>query len=186
MTTYAKLRVDTLVLEPRLAAGVPNGVIFNDSVSGEITQKSTSGASSTVGSSDSSFRKQMQSGFVGSIASGTTVSKRSDGKIVPADSDGAGTQQPIGIAIDTFSALDSLGIVLLIGPNAVGAITGLGFTPGSDIFIGETTGGYVDDVTPFTGGNDSIIRIGIADCSAGAASAAAIDLILSSEPISRP
>jgi hypothetical protein len=65
-------------------------------------------------------------------------------------------------------------------------LVGLGFAPGDEIFVGETTGGYVNDIAPFTGNNDSIIKIGVADCAAGTASSVATDLILIPHVIARP
>ncbi len=165
----------------------PNGSIFNDSTnSNAFANKSTGGDTTPVGEASASnvLLKAMQNLSGVSIAAGKPVAKRANGSIVAADSDDATTQVVIGIAAETI-AHNAQGNVALIGPNVVGAITGLGFAPGAAIYLGEA-GEYIDDLADLTGDNDSIIRVGYADCAAGAASATATDLILFAEVIARP
>lgn len=185
MTTYAKLRTDAVVLNPTTSASLPNNSMFSDSADGNILKnKDNSGSTQTVVAS-SLFNKTMQSGFVGIIAAGVPVSKTSDGRIIPADADGAGAQEPIGISLVPFYSYDDLGAVHLFAPNVSGVLTSLGFIPGEEIFLGES-GGYTNNPNAFTGDNDSIIRIGVADCASGAASAIATDLIINTQVIIRP
>lgn len=121
----------------------------------------------------------------GSVTAGKPVSKRTDGKSSLSDSDGANDQVFIGIALTSASDGGAFNVQLM-GPNLAGVLTGLGFTAGSDIYMSETAGGYTDDPGSFTGGNDSILRLGIADCAAGIGSGTATDLILFPEVIARP
>ena len=62
---------------------------------------------------------------------------------------------------------DDLINVLLVGANVTNAIQGMGFSPSDEIFISEVTGQYTNDPDSFTDDNDSIIRVGVADCAAG-------------------
>lgn len=121
----------------------------------------------------------------GAVSAGKPASKMSNGKATLSDSDGVDDQTFVGIFL-TSGADGAAVSVQLVGANIAGALTGLGFTSGSDIYMSETAGGYTDDISTFTGNNDSILRIGIADCAAGAASAVATDLIMFPEVIARP
>lgn len=188
MPTYAKLRTDAVVLNPVAPAAVPeNNALFVNSANANIfTNKDNSGTTVEVVSAEASaLKKQMQSGFAGVIPALTPIAKLPSGKIVPADTDEVSSQTFVGITLESFAALNSLGIVQLVGPNVPAVLTSLGFAPGDEIFLGET-GGYTNNPDSFTGNNDSIIRIGIADCTAGAASVTADDLILFTEVIARP
>ena len=129
--------------------------------------------------------KQMQSGHETTISSGKPVSKLPNGKIVPADSDAANGQKYIGITKVSI-AVEALGDIYLPGNNIPNAILGLGFTPGDEVFLSETSGMVTNNPSSFTNNDDSIIKIGIADCSAGTASSTATDLIMFSEVIARP
>lgn len=133
----------------------------------------------------SSFVKPMQNTSVASITALRPVSKAPDGGIIASDSDGATSQIIIGVALENIG-VGALGNVMLIGPNVAGAVNGLGFTPGDKVFVSESGGGYTNDYASFTGGDDTIVRIGYADCAAGAASATATDLIMFSEVVLRP
>jgi len=173
-------------MQPTTSASVPNGSFYIDSANGnQASFKDNSGNTSVIGAIPSSnlFIKQMQASVVMPI--NTPVSKLANGKIVPADSDAANGQEYVGITTVAALAVDAIVSVLLPGANVVGALTGLGFLPGQEIFLGEN-GGFVNDVSAFAGNNDSIIRVGIADCSAGAASAIVNDLIAFTEVVARP
>lgn len=186
MPTYAKIRTDGVILNPVAAAGLPNNSLFVDVAdSNKFKNKNDAGTSLPVESSLSLYSKTMQSGLVGVIPINTPVSKRADGKIVPADSDEADGQQPVGITMVAFPNVDALGAIHLFAPNVGGVIASMGFVPGEEIFLGET-GGYTNNPNSFTGDNDSIIRIGLADCPAGIASPVATDLIISTQVILRP
>jgi len=126
-----------------------------------------------------SLTKSMQNKSGATIDAGKPVSKKADGSIVPADSDSADGQTFVGITVDSI-ADDATGDVYLVGQNIPGALTGLGFTPGQDIFISESTG-FTNNPDSFSGGDDTITRVGIADCAAGAASDTVTDLIIFAE-----
>jgi hypothetical protein len=81
--------------------------------------------------------------------------------------------------------LGDIKIVQLVGQNVAGALTtSSGFAPGDELYLNEG-GGYTNDPGTFTGENDSIIKIGIADCAEGAASETVTDLILFPQVIAR-
>lgn len=129
--------------------------------------------------------KQMQSGHGSTIPAGKPVSKLANGKIVPADSDDALGQKYVGITKDSITA-NGTGDVYLTGNNIPGAVSGLGFTPGDEVFLSETSGAFTNNPNSFTNNDDSIIKLGIADCAAGTASSTATDLIMFTEVIARP
>lgn len=116
---------------------------------------------------------------------GVPLSKRPDGRVVQADSDGTDRQNFCGTAKEASLGVDDEVKVTLIGPNVAGALSSYSFTPGEEIFMGESPGVYVNTVAAFSGENDSIFRLGIADCSEGVASGTATDLILFPEVIAR-
>jgi len=139
------------------------------------------------GGGGSSNQKIMIGGSA--LAAGVPVSKNpATGKVILADSDGVGTQQFYGVTITTCAGDGSPVTVQLPGANLAGVLTGLGFAVGDEIFMGETAGSYVNGagVDAFVGANDSIFKLGIADCAASAASATAVDLILLPEVVARP
>lgn len=128
--------------------------------------------------------KEMENKSGQTIAAGQPVSKKADGSIILGDSDLAGAQTFIGVTLQEILN-DAIGTVALVGPNIIGAIAGLGYAPGDDVFVSET-GGYTNDPNSFTGSNDTITRVGFADCAAGSASSTATDLILFSDIIVSP
>ena len=132
-----------------------------------------------------SLLKEMENGHTATISAGTAVAKKSDGTVIPADSDGVGTQQMIGICFSEIT-VGSVGDIYLFGQNIPGVISGLGFSVGDEIFLSETAGQLTNDPNSFTGDDDSIIKVGIADCSSGSASSTATDLIMFPEVIYRP
>ena len=117
------------------------------------------------------------------IPSGKMVSKKSDGSIVVADSDSLDGQQPIGVTSETI-ADSSDGLVITFGPNIPGILTGLGFAPGDTIYVSENAS-LTNDGGSFTGDDDSIIKVGIADCAEGVVSGSATDMILWREIVYR-
>lgn len=120
------------------------------------------------------------------FSAGVPLSKRPDGRVVQADSDGTDRQNFCGTAKEASLGVDDEVKVTLIGPNVAGALSSYSFTPGEEIFMGETPGVYVNTVAAFSGDNDSIFRLGIADCAEGIASVTATDLILFPEVVARP
>lgn len=183
MPTFAKFKTSAVIFDAIPSASAPADSLFKSSDSSTIVAKSDSGESNVSASQSS---KLMQSGYVGVILVNTPLSKRADGKVVPADSDGSGTQQPIGFAAEQFAALNDIKSVKLIGTNIVSVLTGLGFAPGDEVYLGETPGTLINDAGSYTGNNDSIVRLGIADCASGAASATSVDLIACPQVIARP
>jgi hypothetical protein len=171
-------------LEPTTPASVPNETFFVDSTNDDkATFKDTLGNLIVIGGAATNlFIKQMQASVA--IGINQPVSKLPNGKIVPADSDSSDGQEYIGITLGSALA-DELVDVLLPGANIVGALTGSGFVPGDEVFIGEN-GGYTNNVGTFLDNNDSIIKVGIADCSAGVASNVVNDLVALTEIIARP
>ena len=111
-----------------------------------------------------------------SIPIHTAVSKSSNGTIVTADSDAAQGQQAIGVTLEQI-ANNTFGRIGLVGRNVPGALTGLGITSGQDVYISETAG-FTNDPNSFTGDDDTVIFIGIADSADGVASGTATDLIM--------
>lgn len=134
--------------------------------------------------SGATLLKTMQNLSGSTIPAGAPVAKLANGGIIAADSDGATTQNFVGIAVAAI-VNNAQGQVAVTGQNIAGAITGLGFAPGQEIYLSQS-GGYTNDIESFTDDDDSIIKIGIADCSAGAASATATDIIMFPEVLIRP
>lgn len=180
------IKAKYMILEPTTPGLVPNGAVFIDSSNANVASvKNMAGTVDPVGSTSSSnlFIKQMQAS--GPIATNAAVSKRADGKIEQSDSDSPQGQHPIGYTMQEALADGDLVNVLTVGANIVNAIAGKGFVPGEDVFISET-GGYTNDPNSFTGNNDSIIKVGIADCLAGVASPIATDLVAITQVLLRP
>lgn len=137
------------------------------------------------GGSSANLTKVMANEDSATIEAGVPVSKLSTGGVVKADSDGVSRQQLVGITKEEI-AVGSTGEVYLLGQNIPGVLTGMGFAVGDEIYLSESLGGYTNDPDSYTSGDDSIIKIGIADCSVGVASAVATDLILFPDVIIRP
>lgn len=178
------LKISGVVFDPVPAAGLPNNALGIDSTGGDaLTLKQSGGTEpiSSGGSATSPLLKVMQNLSGSTILQGKPVAKKADGSIIQGDSDGVGTQVIIGVAMENI-ADSATGVVALVGPNVVGAITGLGFAPGAAIYISET-GGYTDSLASFTGDNDTVVRIGYADCAEGNASATATDLVMFAEVV---
>lgn len=176
------IQADYVILNLVAPADVPNGSLFLNSSNNNVpTVKDLAGKLTAV--SETTITKMMVAG--GAIPVNSTVSKRPDGKIVVATSDGVSTQQVIGHALEAALLNGDLVKVLMVGANLAGVVTGLNLVPGDDVFIDES-GGYTGNPGTFTGSNDSIIRAGIADCAAGIASNVATDLIVMTDVLLRP
>lgn len=186
MSNEVGFKANFIFLQPTDPSVVPNGSVFLDSTNGNsMSVKSSGGVTAPISTATGSelFIKQMQAS--GPIGLKKSVSKRPDGKVEQADSDAADGQKVVGYALQSASADGDLIDVFCLGANLAGALTGLGYTPGDEVYLSET-GGYTNDPNSFTGGNDSIIRVGIADCSAGTASGTVTDLIAFTEVVARP
>ena len=187
MGTKAKFKVSGLEFESEASNTINNLAIFADIADNIIKQKTSGGATDSIGAGGGGgidrFLKQMTAGEA--IAAGRPFSIRSDGKVLDAGSDKVDGQQVIGITSTVATADGDLINVILVGPNLAGVLTGLGFQSGEEIFLNEG-GGYTNDTTGFTGNNDSIIKLGVATGPAGAPEAIATDLVAFPEIILRP
>jgi hypothetical protein len=169
------------------AAGVPNNSLWIDANDSNSVKVKRPSGSDTIGAGSSTnlLVKIMENDdLINPIAAYKPVSKLSSGKIVQADSDAAQGQKYIGITMASIPAGGS-GAVLLPGPNLENAVATLGFAPGDEVYLSET-GGYTNAPGSFAGDNDSIIKVGIADCAGGSASATATDLVMITEVLIRP
>jgi len=171
-----------IVLQPTDPASIPNGSLALDATnSNTFTIKDSGGGVSVVSNNSENLLIKAMENLSGlSIAARRPVAKKTNGSVIDADSDGVGTQAIIGITLDTIND-GEVGNVLLLGPNAANAILGLGFIVGKAVYV-SPNGGYTTNTADFTLDNDitndTIVRVGYADCPAGAASATATDLIL--------
>lgn len=175
--TVAAIKSGYVLLEPVDPSSVPNNSIYVDSTHGnQMYLKNNSGVSMpVVGGESGYFIKSMVAGSA--ITQHQLVAKRSDGYLVPADSDNPVARSFVGYAQGSASGVDDIINVLLIGPNVAGAVSGLGFTPGDVVWMSQNAGGYINDIDQLTDDDDIIIKVGIADCIAGVASSTAVDLI---------
>lgn len=183
----AQIKTTAVVLDPISSASAPANSLYSDSGNaGVFTNKSQGGTPTAVGagSASDSFAKLAKNTTGSTIALGTAVSKASDGSIVPADSDAAQGQQVYGI---TSAAIlnNAFGVVYLVGRNVPGILTGLGFTAGQDIYISQTAG-FTADPNSFTGNDDTVTLIGIADCADNAISSTATDLVMCRQRLVSP
>lgn len=188
MTTFAKLRSPALIFEPKPTADIPAGAIYMDSAnSNALTTKTTGGTDTPIGEASSADVlvkiKQNKSGV--QIPANRRVALKTDGSICLADNNDPLAMVDIGVSLDTIEHL-ATGRVLLDGPNAVGVLTGSGFTPGQTVLLGATPGTMIVDQSVFDPATDTIKKVGIADCAAGNASATVSDLICVAEVISSP
>jgi hypothetical protein len=120
------------------------------------------------------------------FAAGIPIAKRaSDGKTVAATAQGTDSQVLIGISFSACNADGDAFVAQLLGANISGCLTGLGFATGDEIYLAEG-GGYTNDGSSFVGTNDSVIKLGRADCGSSVFSTVATDLILFPSVIFRP
>lgn len=178
--TTSSIQAKYLVLEPASSSEVPNGCLFLDQGNGNIlSQKSATGVVGVISSSANSnpMIKQMVSGET--FPTGKPLAKRPDGKVVLADSDDPTRTTFIGWSMTASLAMNSVVSVMAIGVNLPGILSGLGFTPGDRVYMGEIPGTYTNNPDGFTGSNDDVYQLGIADCPSGVAQNAATDLIAS-------
>lgn len=183
--TTAAVKAKFVVLEQVNPSLVPNGALFLDSTNGgAATIKNVGGGTDPlVGVTNYIMKVKVAGGAIGLNKPVAVVP--ATGKVLPADSDGVNQQDFIGYALQAALNDGDLINVLLVGANLAGALTGLGFVPGDDIYLAET-GGFTNDPNSFTGGDDSIIKVGVADCAAGIASTTVTDLVTFAEVLTRP
>lgn len=187
MGKVARIRTEAIQFEPVPSGSVSvNNAIFVDSTNANaLTSKTSGGSLEEIGAAEASmFKKEMQ--CASPIRVGKPVSKLRTGKIVEADSDLAGGQNPCGFSLVEFVSADDKGLIFTVGPNLPGLLDEMGFAPGDIIYLDEVNGGMTNNVSRLQIGNDSIISLGMADCSAGDASSTARDLIFLMKVIARP
>jgi len=185
---YASIKTGSVTFIPQNPSSVPLGCIYMDKTSSNVlTTKTTGGTDQPVGTTSSSdiFIKLKTNTSGVSIPANTRVSLKSDGGICLSDSDDPNARQSIGMALESIAPA-ATGKVLLDGPNAVGAVAGMGFTPGRSILLSRTPGMLTADLSIFDPAQDVIMKVGIADCSTGTALGTASDLIMVTEVISTP
>lgn len=173
-----------LALEPTDPSNVPNGTIFLDSTNGNaLSQKDYAGLVSVlaVALGSNPFLRSMVAGE--SFGANKPLALRNDGKIVMADSDSVTRQQIIGHSNQVSLGDNSIVQVICLSTVLPGALTGLGFISGQNIYLGETTGTYTNDISTFSGDNDTYIKVGIALPPAGTSSSTATDLLIHTEVI---
>lgn len=187
---YAKIRSEGIILVPQPAANALPGELYRDSANADtLTDQSTGGSDTPIGasSSDSLFTKIKKNTSFSTIPDKGLVALRPDGGIGLADSDGVNSQIVIGIAAGPIAA-DAFGSVRLFAPNIAGALAGLSFTPGQELYLNQSTanGGYTANPADLTDDNDSIVSVGYADCATGLQDTNAVDLIGFNSVIARP
>lgn len=136
------------------------------------------------GGGSASFVKSMKNTSGVSIPAGTPVAKKSDGGITASKSDDPTAVQYIGITSVTIADA-AFGDVNVPWPNIAGVLTGKGFASGDNVYMSENTGAYAKDPSDFTGSNDRIIKVGIADCTSGVLSGVATDLLMFTQVIGK-
>ena len=161
---------------------VPVDTLFVDSLQGsEFAIKNLGGITSLIATTAGAnpFLKTMQSDAAFAIY--MPLVKQPNGRVVKADSNNTNAESFCGYAMTASTGVGQAVSVMTAGPNVIGALVGLGFAPGDLIYINEN-GGYTNDPSTFTGGNDTLVKLGIADCAGGGvASPVASDLIAAYE-----
>ena len=190
MTTYARIRAASTTMAPIPIGEAQVGSLFLDTTNNNaLSFKSIVGdvapVSFSVSVTDSVLikRKQNKTGVM--IPGGTPAALKPDGSMAPADSDGTNIQVVIGVTQGDTEHMD-FGSVLLNGPNASGALAGLGFAPGDAIMLSSTPGVLTNTTAGIDPATMTIMKVGIADCASGVCSGIATDLIMEAEVISRP
>jgi len=182
-------KTTAIIFTPAPAGSLPANSLYVDSVTNDLSSKDSGGAPGGVGGgggggTDTIMTKVMQNLSGLTIPINSPVAKKPNGSIILADADAVASMKVIGVALTAIADNAQAG-VSLIGANAAGVLTGLGYAPGDDVYLSKT-GGYTNNVNTFNPLTDVIVRLGYADCAAGAASATATDLIMFAEVLSSP
>lgn len=174
-------------LVPANPSEVPANCLFVDSTNNNTpTYKNQFNLPAEIGTTvgtSSLFVKTMEAG--GLFLINRPLSKKPDGTVVQLDSDDPGANNFCAYSLQEATFIGEQVSVLCLGANIVNAVSGMGFTAGDILYIGEN-GEYTNSVSGFTGNNDTIIKVGLADCPAGAASPEATDLIAIADIIAYP
>lgn len=166
--------VDSSIVGPDMAFSV--GGPSNRFANGYFANITLNQLSFTTGLGLITQIKTKTNGDAVNLVAGKIASLAADGKLYTADSDSATGQVEVGLLLQTIVP-GAQGKIMLFGPNVPGILASLGFSPGDTVYVSET-GTYVTGAGGFTGGNDTIARVGWADCADGLASSVATDLIM--------
>lgn len=186
MTTYASIKVSSVQFDPQTSSQVAPGSLYQDTLQPTGTLSSTdSGNSPTpVGATASGLAKTMQNTSGTTIPTNSPLAKTADGGIALAQADVDGDEILIGTSTSAI-APNAQSAVMLVGPNIPGILTGSGFAPGDPVYL-NAVGGYTNDASTLDPTSESVIRLGYADCAAGAASTTVTDLIIFPAVVARP
>jgi len=177
-------------VDPTLSAGqgafyakTVSGVVeaFFKNATGQVIQLTSNG--SLIGGS-SNFEASFLNGEGATLPQFSLVSIKTDGSIVFADSDSLDGQRPIGF-VKTAINSGGQGVIILFGRKLASVVAGLGFVPGDDVYMSETSGQITNTPSAFTAGDDTIIRLGIACMGDNLSGSLATDMILMREVISQ-
>jgi hypothetical protein len=175
-------KCEYVVVTPVPATDVPNNSLFVDSSAGNAFSTKNSGGTPSVlatSAGDNPFLKTMETNEEFPLYA--PLVKLPNGRIAKADSNNINTESFCGYAMSASSGAGLAITVMCAGPNIPGALEGLGFTPGDLVYINEG-GGYTNDPSTFTGDDDTLVKVGLADCAGGpSASPIATDLIATYE-----
>lgn len=177
----ASIKVAYVELVPVHPSEVPAGAMFLDQTNeGKVAFKDSGGGGGAIsesGGGTNYFESAMIAGAA--VRAKRPVAKRSDGKVVEADTDDVAGQSEIGFSLTAAAGDGAAVTVLTHGPRLAQALALMGFTSGEYVYMAETPGEYLKeaDVASFTGNNDLIRIVGVADCPVGTASGTATDLI---------
>lgn len=179
------MKATFIQMQPVAPSIVPENAVFVDSQnSNTLSNKNNTNITITVVQETANILfKQMQAGE--DLSTHWPLAKLNNGKVVRFDANDPDRKNFCGYAM--ADVLNNAGVsVFLVGANLAGAINGLGFTPGDEVYI-DNNGSYTNDPSTIAIDQDSdIIKVGIADCAGGAtASSTAVDIITFPEIISR-
>lgn len=179
------------VSDPTLTSG--QGTFYAKNISGVVEAFFTNGNGQVVqltkngviigGEITFSFEKSFVNGFAGIIPAQTPVAIKTDGSIVPGDAEEASLASEVIGFTKVAIPQSTNGVVILFGRSVAGALAGLGFAPGDEIFIDETAGAMTNNTNTFTGNDDVILRLGVAAMPDSTTGSAATDLIMMREYI---
>ena len=117
----AKIKTTLVEFVPIDPSTAPANSIYSDvSNSSTFSNKNSIGDSTAVAAVPDAFAKQARNTTGSTIAANSPVSRSSDGSIVPADSDSAQGQRPIGVTLESI-AHNAFGLIGLVGRNISGA-----------------------------------------------------------------
>ena len=186
--TLASIKAQYVVLVPVAESAVPAGCLFLDSANAnQMTVKGTDSIPATVNTGGGGGTNYFITSMIasGPIAIRRPLNKRADGKVSDAVATNSDNRQNIcGYSLTPSASDGDVISVLCVGPNLADALVGLGFATGDEIYLSDA-GGYTNTTSGLSAGIDSIIKLGVADCASGTASATATDLIGFSDVVSR-